>query len=581
MSSFRDPTAIGRVRHVLGATVTVELDRALAGVTPLWRGRPVPVGQVGSLVRLPQGPVTLLASVTLVGISELTTPPPPALAPEQGDRWLQVQLLGEVDALGTFRRGVATYPGLDDSVHFVTAEDIAAAYPGPDERRVKIGVVSSNPDVPVAIDLAAFVARHSAIVGSTGSGKSSTVASILQSVVDQGWTSANLVVIDPHGEYSAAFGANASIRSVFGQGAGGLRVPFWALPPSDILHLLTGVDSKTILDRFTGLVIDERVLFASLCDWIPAGAEISIGAETPLPYDLRRVWHSLDYANRRTVHGAQNSPDALVNAGDAATLVPAQFEPYGAGGSPPNKGTTYGHYSPAVERLRAKLADPAYSFLLAPPDPAVADSLPETVADWLGGASPISILDFSGVPSDVADVAIGVTLQILLELSTRSQPADGVGRGRPTLIVLEEAHRYLADTRTTGRARVSVNRIAREGRKYGIGMCLVTQRPSELPDTALSQCGTIVALRLTNSTDQTTVRSALPDAVSGLASILPSLRTGEALVSGEALALPTRAAIRRPTPEPHAADPDLDGWRTYPKVRADASGPIERWREGI
>jgi uncharacterized protein len=577
---FRDPTAIGRVRHVLGSTVTVELDPTLAGVTPLWRGRPVPIGQVGSLVRLPQGPVTLLASVTLVGISELTAPQPPALTPEQGDRWLQVQLLGEVDALGKFRRGVATYPGLDDTVHFVTAEDIAAAYPPPNEHRVKVGVVSSNPDVPVAVDLASFVARHSAIVGSTGSGKSSTVASILQSVVDQGWTSANLVVIDPHGEYASAFGATASVRSVFGDGANALRVPFWALPPSDLLHLLTGIETKTVLDRFTELVVEDRIRFASECQWIPDELTIGIGAETPLPYDLRNVWYALDRANRRTVEGNQASPEALVAEGDPATLTPAEFEPYGAGGAPPNKGVTFGSYSPAVDRLRARLTDPTYGFLLDPPDPIAADPLPGTVAEWLGGTSPISILDFSGVPSEVADVAIGVTLQILLEVSTRSEVGDGIGRGRPTLVVLEEAHRYLADTRTTGRARVSVNRIAREGRKYGIGMCLVTQRPSELPDTALSQCGTIVALRLTNATDQTTVRSALPDSVSGLAAILPSLRTGEALISGEAIALPTRAAIRRPAPEPHAADPELDGWLVDPKVMPDVSGAIGRWREG-
>lgn len=576
--SFRDPTAIGRVRHVLGSTVTVELDPTLAGVTPLWRGRPVPIGQVGSLVRLPQGPVTLLASVTLVGISELTVPPPPSLSPEQGDRWLQVQLLGEVDALGKFRRGVATYPGLDDTVHFVTAEDIAAAYPRPDECRASVGVVSSNPDVPVAIDLAAFVARHSAIVGSTGSGKSSAVASILQSVVMQGWTSANLVVIDPHGEYASAFGADASIRSVFGHRTEALRVPFWALPPSDLLHLLTGIETKTVLDRFTELVIADRARFASECAWISSDV-VGIGAETPLPYDLRCVWYQLDRANRRTVQGNQSSPEALVAEGDATTLTPAEFEPYGAGGSPPNKGATFGIYSPAVDRLRARLGDPAYAFLLAQPDPATDDPLPPTVSQWLGGTSPISILDFSGVPSEVADVAIGVTLQILLEVSTRSHVGDGIGRGRPTLIVLEEAHRYLADTRTTGRARTSVNRIAREGRKYGIGICLVTQRPSELPDTALSQCGTIVALRLTNSTDQNTVRSALPDSVSGLATILPSLRTGEALVSGESIALPTRVTIRRPAPEPHAADPELDGWRVNPKVVPDVSGAIGRWRQ--
>jgi hypothetical protein len=577
--SFRSPTAIGRVRHVLGSTVTVELDPTLAGVTPLWRGRPVPIGQVGSLVRLPQGPVTLLASVTLVGISELTAPPAPALTPEQGDRWLQVQLLGEVDALGRFRRGVATYPGLDDAVHFVTAEDILAAYPSPDDQRVKIGVVSSNPDVPVSLELARFVARHSAIVGSTGSGKSSTVASLLQSVVIEGWTSANVVVIDPHGEYSAAFEGVASVRSVLGDGDTGLRVPFWALPAHDLLHLLTGLETKTTLDRFTDLVIAERVSFASQCGWITDEMAVGIGPETPFPYDLRRVWHRLDHENRATVDGPHGSPEALVDPGDAETLVPAVFQPYGAGGSPPNKGLTYGYFSPAAERLRARLTDPAYSFLLQPPEPGAADPLPGTVADWLGGSSPISVLDFSGVPSEVADVAIGVTLQLLLELSTRSAPGDGIGRGRPTLVVLEEAHRYLADTRTTGRARTAANRIAREGRKYGIGLCLVTQRPSELPDTALSQCGTIVALRLTNTSDQSTVRSALPDAVAGLAAVLPSLRTGEALVSGEAVALPSRISIRRPNPEPHAADPLLAEWRAQPKQPADASNAIKRWRE--
>ena len=146
--------------------------------------------------------------------------------------------------------------------------------------------------------------------------------------------------------------------------------------------------------------------------------------------------------------------------------------------------------------------------------------------------------------------------------------------------MLEEAHRYLGDSATTRVAKESANRIAREGRKYGIGLLLVTQRPSELPDTALSQVGTIVALRLTNGTDQSTVKAALPDAVAGLAEALPALRTGEAIVVGEAVTLPCRVQIARPHPRPEADDPSLDSWRR-PPTQNDVRDAIARWRGGL
>jgi hypothetical protein len=144
------------------------------------------------------------------------------------------------------------------------------------------------------------------------------------------------------------------------------------------------------------------------------------------------------------------------------------------------------------------------------------------------------------------------------------------------LIVLEEAHRYLSDhaVRIT---REAANRIAREGRKYGVGLMLVTQRPTELPDTALAQCGTLVALRLSNSDDQSRVRSALPDTIAGLASVLPSLRTGEAIVSGESLILPSRVLLDRPSPPPKADDPSLQRWRDEPSS-PNLTTAVARWR---
>jgi len=574
--SERNPTCIGRVRHVLGSTVTVALDPDLAGVAPIWRGRLVPVGQVGSLVRFPQGPVSLIGSVVLVGIAELAAPLPPSQAPQQGDRWLQVQLLGEIDGLNEFQRGISSYPGLDDPVHFTTSEDLTAIYPPPDSERVALGGLSAAPDVSVALDAARLVSRHCAIVGSTGSGKTSAVASLLQSFIRGGWASANIVLVDPHGEYATSLGDTACTRSVRGQGDNALRVPFWALPAADLLFTLTGLDGKTVTDRFAELVTAERRAFAAAADWLEDEPDL-INSDTPIPFDLRRVWHQLDYANRATVTQKVGGIECLEEAGDPQTLTPAVFEPYGPTAGEPVQGPTYHYYSPAPERLRLRLADPQYAFFLAPPDPTEPDPLVPMISAWLGDQLPVSVLDFSGVPSTVADVAIGVVLQLLFEIATRGD-GDGIGRARPVLVVLEEAHRYLGPTNSVRLAQTAANRIAREGRKYGVGLMLVTQRPSELPDTALAQCGTTIALRLTNGTDQATVRAALPDAVSGLANVLPSLRTGEALISGEAVVLPTRTLIRRPDPEPHAGDPSLDGWRIQPATGNDLTTVVTRWR---
>lgn len=574
----REPTCIGRVRHVLGATVTVELDPGLAGVAPIWRGRLIPVGQVGSLVRIPQGPVFLLASVVLVGISELANPPAPAQTPAQGDRWLQVQLLGEVDGLGKFHRGVSAYPGLDDAVHFATPDELVAVYPEAGVGNVSIGTLSSSPEIPVCLDAGRLVTRHAAVVGSTGSGKTSAVASMLQSFAANGWASSNIVVVDPHGEYSSALREVAATRSVLGADEL-LRVPFWALPAADILRILCALDSKTVVDRFSELVLEGRRAFAEGADWLDLDPQ-SITADTPVPFDLREVWYELDYANRLTVTAKTGGDPCVETTGDAATLTPAIFEPYGPGGAPPFQSMTYGHYSPAPERLRLRLLDPRFQFFLEPPEVSSPDPLPGMVSEWLGAEKPVSVLDFSGVPADVADVAIGVVLQLLFELATRGTDDDGIGRHRPVLIVLEEAHRYLGPQSKAELAQQAANRIAREGRKYGIGLMMVTQRPSELPETALAQVGTIAALRLTNSADQATVRSALPDAVSGLANVLPSLRTGEAMISGEAVGLPTRVLLRRPAPEPRAGDPTLDSWRAADAAINDVASSVERWRSG-
>jgi len=565
---------------VLGAQVTVALDPDLAGVAPIYRGQLQRVGQIGSIVRIPQGLVDLVGQVSLLGIAELSGTATPVEAVQVGERWLQIELLGEIDrGTGRFHRGVGTYPGLDDPVHFSTPDDLRAVFPPPDGASLSLGRLAAAEEVPVTLRATPFVTRHTAVVGSTGAGKTSCVAAMLQGFARGGWDAANIVVIDPHGEYPSALGGHASVRSVLGKGNDGIRVPYWALPAADILAAVAGSSGgPTTQSRFSELVTEQRRAFAAASDWLSLDPA-AVTADTPIPFNLRAVWHQLDAENNETRQNVKDPSTAEIeHQGNPATLTPTRFAHYGPGGAAPHKGPYHGTHGTVPELLRLGLLDPRLAFLQQPEgDPDGADPLVDELANWLGRDQPVSILDFSGVPQQASDVAIGVILNLIFEAAIRT-PAEGVGIGRPrpVLIVLEEAHRYLG-TSAAAMARAAANRIAREGRKYGVGLMLVTQRPSELPDTALAQSGTLIALRLTNAADQAKIRSALPDSVAGLAAVLPSLRTGEAVVTGEALALPARTLIDPPDPFPNAHDPSLDSWRQSSTV-PDVSAALKTWR---
>lgn len=576
--SESDPTCIGRVRHVLGSDVTVALDPALAGVQPIFRGKLQSVGQIGSIVRFPQGPISLVGAVTLVGIAELNSPLPPVENVQVGERWLKVQLLGEINSLERFERGISSYPGLDDPVHFSTPEDLRHVFPSEGEEMIRFGSLSSAPDIPICLDAAKLVLRHTAVVGSTGAGKTSAVAELLQGMIAEGWQGANVVVIDPHGEYARAIGEKGSVRSVLNPKKR-LRVPYWALEAEQVLRVFTGVKiGKAVLDRWSDLVAQARVEFVEAAEWLDLDPA-AITADTPVPFEIREVWHQLDYENNETrEEKGDPSTVRIEEKGNPAALKPTRFTPYKPAGGKPDRGPRYEHFGQVPEQLRLALSNPDFAFLLEPAaDPKGKDPLEEAMVEWLGGDAPISVLDFSGVPASVTDRAIGVVLGLLFELALRTEEkGPGIGRPRPVLFVLEEAHRYLGEG-ANEITHEAAARIAREGRKYGVGLMMVTQRPSELPETALAQCGTLIALRLTSNKDQSQIRSALPDNVTGLGDVLPSLRTGEAVVSGEAIVLPVRTTIRKPDPFPKAEDPELAPWRELSGA-PDLAQALAKWR---
>ena len=296
----RSPTQIGRVRQVLGATVTVELARDLAGVAPIYRGRLQQVGQIGSLVRIPQGLVDLIATVNLVGIAELAGPVAPTEALHAGERWLQIQLLGEVDrGTGRFQRGVGSYPGLDDPVHFTTPDQLATVFPPPGPERLRIGRLAAAEEVPVCLDAGRLVTRHAAIVGSTGSGKTTAVAALFRasSVAAGGPRTSSSSIptasmrarwAPPHRSVAYSVTATTPYASPIGHCRPGTSCGSSPARPAEPLSRDGSPNSSR---RAAGRSSNR-----------PAGAAgpAAVTSDTPVPFDLRPIWHQLEYDNRET-----------------------------------------------------------------------------------------------------------------------------------------------------------------------------------------------------------------------------------------------------------------------------------------
>ncbi len=209
--------------------------------------------------------------------------------------------------------------------------------------------------------------------------------------------------------------------------------------------------------------------------------------------------------------------------------------------------------------------------------------LHDLVASWIDHSEPLTVFDLGGVPADVIDLVVGMITRVLFEISFWGRDLDGIGRRKPILLVFEEAHGYIPKGEgrfIQGFARRMVQRIVKEGRKYGVGALLVSQRPSELDDTVLAQCGTFFALRLTNAEDQSRVRATMPDVVSGLVELLPSLRNGEAIVVGEAVPLPCRIRVPLVDPRPKSDDPKVaEQWEKTPQPsKASIQASVAGWR---
>ena len=584
----QDPTFLGTVAAVSGSSVSVQLAESVSSGLSIIEGRTYRVGQVGSFVCIPQGYQELFGIVSDVGSSAV--PNRVVVNNEDTARWMKVQLVGE--SIGTnFGRGTSQYPNIGDSVHITTESGLSRIYGTEDSGQVVIGTLSSAESIPAKLSLDELVTRHSAVLGSTGSGKSTMVASLLQAIAtqeadEQEYPSARILMLDLHGEYASAFSNDATVFTINPQEKHEkhLYVPYWALNVTDILRLLTGaMDEKNeavFLDKIKELKEDSfrNSDFAGV-------RENSITVETPLPFSLRKLWFELIDFEVSTFTTSELDQKAQIDKGDARNLVPPRYQPYGMG----SKGPFLNRHARGILRqlnlLRSRLLDPRYDFLLHPgpwePDlcGAVKLDLDSLIADWLGNSMPITILDLSGVPSTVLEQLVGSILNVIYESLFWSREKSEGGIERPLLIVMEEAHRYLS-TKRGGLASQVVQRIAKEGRKYGVGAMVVSQRPSEVDETILSQCGTFFALRLSNPADRERVKGTLPDGLITLLDVLPVLRTGEAIVMGEAAKLPMRSRITLPQEHrrPKSTDPRVSERWALPRRPEGYDRVVASWR---
>ncbi|MES2119972.1 MAG: DUF87 domain-containing protein [Pseudomonadota bacterium] len=527
-SAALDP--IGEVVEIAGSGSQIRMNAATLMTLQSHKDPSVAMsGQVGSQIKMLVGNSFLLANVRTLR------------AADSGELVAFVDFLGEgakdqAGRLSNFRRGVTRYPIPGCAVLPVTTEDLRAIFAASDEPHIEIGTVYPTDEIRGALYVDPMLSKHFAVLGSTGTGKSTSVALILHRI-SQLSPEGHIVMIDPHGEYSAAFKGCGEIFNV-----DNLQLPYWLLnfeEHCEVLLTTQGSERQRDADILAKCLLAARI----------KGKDLStlgkVTVDSPIPYLLTDLSGILT-----------NEMGKLDRAGDTLPF----------------------------QRLKGKLdelrADPRYTFMFS--GMLVSDTMGSFISKLFRLPSqgrPISIVDVSGVPSEVTSVVVSVLARMVFDYAIWSRTEAQ----RPLLLVCEEAHRYVPkDENASGQAvRKILERIAKEGRKYGVSLGLITQRPSDLAEGVLSQCGTIISMRLNNDRDQACVRAAMPEGARGFLDAIPALRNRECIVCGEGVAIPIRVRFDDLEPEKRPASSDPSFARLWCET-GDEEGiiqrTIKRWR---
>ena len=490
-------------------------------------------GRVGSYLLVKQGESRILAMVERSY----------QVADRHGQAAYLVRLtpLGEIGEEGEFNRGVSHFPTSGAGLFEVSQDDLHAIFSRHSEVSYKIGRLTSFEDIDVYMDASAFFGRHTAILGQSGSGKSWTVASLIQSAM-RSMPETHIILMDMHGEYSDKDVDGVISRSPFDAtrvrclNAQDIEFPYWLLSYSELCELIT----------------DPADEYASIQTSVLRSMLIKLKRETNAHLELGHI----------TVDSpVYYSLDDLMEAMQKANVETSDF---GKTRSP-----LFGKFDQVLVRLSSLLNDTRYDFLMKPQTRTSTGSLASLMQDLVGLGEPranITVLDLSAVPFDVVPM---VTAQIG-RLAYEFNFWNPLCREFPLYLICEEAHEYIPreDIPRYREARRSMERIAKNGRKYGVGLCVVSQRPHDVSETVLAQCSSYICLRISNPDDQEYVRSMVPEAVRGTFAALTSLSKGEAVALGEAVPMPVRFRVEKPNPPPNSRDVD------YARKWRDGGRPI-------
>ncbi|MBZ5588388.1 MAG: ATP-binding protein [Acidobacteriia bacterium] len=553
-------TVIGHVVDVQGDVLMATLVEDEQGQVPTVTigDEDVLVGQLGSYVAIKQGQVHLIAIVTRMAEQEalatptIETPGDDAARLPYAKRIARLTPVGSILGDGQFERGVARYPTTGAQVHAIGSRDVARMFDRFQSKGLAVGTLASHPSLKVCLDPTNLFGRHAAILGQSGSGKSWTVASLVQKAVAL-MPKAHIIILDLHGEYCWVRGDKkhfafdeAVVRHV---DARALEIPYWLMTYSELCDLL--------IDQTDFSAHNQTAVFREVLGTLrnAEGKKLALQRttlDTPIYFDLLALRKAVEERNGLVISESTGKPI---------------------------KGPLTGSFDNFLMRLDSKLNDVRYDFLLKPKGRNTSASLSSLLRDFVGLGSKkvaVTVIDLSPVPFDVRPTVAAQIGRLAFEFNYWNPEY----RDFPILMVCEEAHMYIpraAESQFAG-SRKSMERIAKEGRKYGVGLTVVSQRPHEVSETVLAQCGTFICLRVTNPDDQTYVRSLVPESEGDLISVLAGLGRGEALVLGEAVPLPTRVQFDRPNPTPNSDDVDFYAkWRTGPDD-LDIDEIVRRWR---
>jgi hypothetical protein len=499
---------VGRIVNVGSSEAVISINK-----TVIRDGR-LNVAQIGTILK-----ILTSASIVVAMVSSLEIESTDHEGMNDGCL-ARLSILGEITTNPTtretrFYRGVRTFPVLNEAVYTMSASELQIIFAKEEVPSIEIGRMQQDKSIVARIRIDDMLSKHFAIIGSTGSGKSCTVALVLQAILQQS-PAGHIVLFDPHNEYSKSFGSSAEVIS-----GDTLDLPLWLFDFVETVELLTSENKAHAQEEqevLNDVILTAKRLFdralrnnditsqVKLDDVeLELQRAVHISVDSPVPYRIRDVIKIIDHEMGKLENNSNLQP-----------------------------------YKRLKRRIMTLIADPRYAFIFrnqAKPRPL--EEIVGRIFRLPVNGKPISILDFSSIPSETLNIVVSVVSRMAFDVATWSQ------RQIPILLVCEEAHRYIPRDPNLGfhATRRIISRIAKEGRKYGVSLGIISQRPSELEPSTLSQCSTIFSMRLSNEVDQNFVRAAVPDGAAELLSFLPSLGTAESMVFGEAVNMPMRVLL--------------------------------------